>query len=210
VKTTRQRIMEFLQFHRHASAAELSRALHVTAANIRHHLSILEEEGVVAVTGQRPASGRGRPVNIFALSQQASLHNLDRLASSLLRCWQAGEKEAPPLKVLAAAMLEDGAEASSSQQKASSQTRRLTQAVDRLNEMNYQARWEAHASGPRLIFGHCPYLSILDRHPEMCRLDAFLLEEMLGVKVVQQVRREPNPQGLPQCVFVLTDKKHTA
>jgi predicted ArsR family transcriptional regulator len=53
VKTTRQRIIEHLQTKRHASAAELSLALQVTPANIRHHLAVLAGEQVVEVIGHR-------------------------------------------------------------------------------------------------------------------------------------------------------------
>ena len=40
-------------------------------------------------------------------------------------------------------------------------TQRLNACVHLLNEMNYQARWEARSSGPRLVFSHCPYATIL-------------------------------------------------
>jgi predicted ArsR family transcriptional regulator len=200
VKTTRERIVEYLQVRRHATAAELGRVLHLTSANIRHHLAVLEKEGVVEVTGQRALPGRGRPVRIFALCQQTGLHNLDHLASSLLHCWERQETAAP-LQAVAREMLSDAPPPSGTP------TRRLSLAVETLNQMNYQARWEAHASGPRLILGHCPYLAILDQHPELCQMDAYLLEEMLASPARQLARRELNPQGLPQCIFTLAAKK---
>ena len=82
-------------------------------------------------------------------------------------------------------------------------TRRLAQAVDRLNELHYQARWEAGASGPRIILGHCPYGGIVESHPELCRVDAFFLEECVGMSAQLTAKLEPGRQGLPFCLFAL-------
>ena len=49
---TRQQVVDYLQNNRIASSIEISRALMVTAANIRHHLRILEDTGVVEVVGK--------------------------------------------------------------------------------------------------------------------------------------------------------------
>jgi len=81
-------------------------------------------------------------------------------------------------------------------------TQRLTQAVQHLNQLNYQARWEAHADGPRLILGHCPYAAIIDRHPELCRIDSHLLEQLLGQPVTQNAKLMTSPQGSRYCLFV--------
>ena len=56
----RQRILAYLQSHHGVTAAEVSRALRVTPANIRHHLSILAADGRAKVVGERrPAKGAG-------------------------------------------------------------------------------------------------------------------------------------------------------
>ena len=47
--------------------------------------------------------------------------------------------------------------------------RRLNSSVEKLNQMNYHARWEAGPQGPRLIFGHCPYAALIGKHPELCQ-----------------------------------------
>ena len=53
--------MEYLRHRQIASAVDISHALHLTAADIRHHLAILAMEGIVEITGQRSSVGRGRP-----------------------------------------------------------------------------------------------------------------------------------------------------
>jgi predicted ArsR family transcriptional regulator len=77
----------------------------------------------------------------------------------------------------------------------------LNLVVEKLNQMNYHARWEAGAEGPRILFGHCPYAAIIARHPELCKMDASLLEELMGRSATQtsKIGRD----GSLLCVFVL-------
>lgn len=65
--------------------------------------------------------------------------------------------------------------------------------------MNYHARWEAGAEGPRVIFGHCPYAAIIARHPDLCRMDKALLEEWMGRSADQFAKIEI--EGSLVCVF---------
>jgi predicted ArsR family transcriptional regulator len=80
--------------------------------------------------------------------------------------------------------------------------KRLVRTVARLNELRYQAHWEASAVGPRLILGHCPYAAIIADHPELCRMDAFLLEARLGSSVEQTAKLQMSEKGLPFCAFL--------
>ncbi|RPI25063.1 MAG: ArsR family transcriptional regulator [Chloroflexota bacterium] len=202
MKTTRQRLWEYLQTRRAASAAELARALHMTSANVRHHLAILAEEGVVEVVGEQRSAGRGRPTRFYGLTGQATQNNLDGLASALLlelRDRLPPEEFAGMLhKVAGRLSLDDGTRGGKGL------VQRLFRAVNRLNEMNYQARWEARADAPRVILGHCPYAAILPEHPELCQLDALILEKMLGASATQVARLALDPQGMPHCVFAIT------
>ena len=59
-------------------------------------------------------------------------------------------------------------------------TRRLYRTTEILNQQHYQARWEARPDAPRLVLGHCPFSAILEEHPELCKLDAYLIERFTG------------------------------
>jgi predicted ArsR family transcriptional regulator len=89
------------------------------------------------------------------------------------------------------------------QQVAGPLTARLTETIENLNQMHYQSRWEAGATGARVILGHCPYAAIIENHPELCRMDAFVLEESLGLSAEQITKLERPGQGMPQCVFLV-------
>jgi predicted ArsR family transcriptional regulator len=200
VKTTRQRLWEHLQVKQSASAEELSLVLQVTPANVRHHLSSLISEGLVEKVGQRRAGTRGRPVQLYSLVEQTSRHNLVNLVKGLLSILGEGrsiEERDQLLKRLAAWMAKDGLS------PALSSGQRYYQAIQFLNTTNYKARWEAHAKAPHVIFSHCPYRAVLQEYPEMCRLDAYLLEELLGERAVQAAKLELTSNGTRQCVFLI-------
>jgi predicted ArsR family transcriptional regulator len=201
VKTSRQKILDYFHLRKIATVDDLSRVLHFTEANIRHHINQLMAEGVVVKVGKRPARGRGRPHSLFGLKVQMTSHNLDNLASAALEIIFS-EKVSPvgkemQTRKLASTMAKKGHITGTNPSK------KLLQVVNLLNEMNYQARWEAHDEGPRVIFNHCPYSSIIREHPELCQMDAHLLEELLGASASLKACLEPGPTGLPHCIFSL-------
>jgi predicted ArsR family transcriptional regulator len=199
MQNTRQRILDYLGAHKTVTAVELSHALHITAANVRHHLAILLEREQIEAAGERDPKGRGRPAKTYCLSQRARGENLDALAKALLKegldALEPREQE-NFLKRLAL-RLQGGTKAKGSL------TQRLYQAVRRLNEMHYQSRWEAHAEAPHLIFEHCPYRSILPDHPELCRMDASLIEVMLDRPAEQTAKLAQDANGATYCIFVI-------
>ncbi|MBU2611558.1 MAG: ArsR family transcriptional regulator [Chloroflexi bacterium] len=201
--TTRQQILAYIRKHGAACAADISRAMQMTPANARHHLAHLETNGLIEVVHRRHGEGRGRPVSIYGLSHAARGDNLEHLAGAMLDLWQADlspEKRERLLRGIAHRLAASGRTASTG---AVSLTRRLTRTVDRLNVLQYQARWEAGAAGPRIILGHCPYAGIVESHAELCQVDAFFLEECLGMSAQLTAKLEPGRQGLPFCSFVL-------
>jgi predicted ArsR family transcriptional regulator len=79
--------------------------------------------------------------------------------------------------------------------------KRLNSSIEKLNKMNYHARWEAGPQGPRLIFGHCPYAALVGKHPELCQMDEALLEQFMGDSVAQMFKI--GKEGSSLCVFAL-------
>ncbi len=205
MKTARQILLEYLQSKKVASASELSRGLRMSAANARHHLAILLSEGAIELVGTRPGRGRGRPSQLYSLSGQANRHNLDCLADALLQ----EALSSIPLNERAGYLVKIARKLSGGNHPVAASrhpTQRLNHAVQVLNQMNYQARWEAHSDSPRVIFGHCPYAAIHSAHPELCQMDAVLLGELMDPEGQPRPARlaaclEIGPQGTPQCIF---------
>ena len=200
--TSRSRILGYLRHHNGSSAAEIGRALQLSAANIRYHLGILVSDGRVHVIGTRDEQVRGRPVQIYGLGESIIGDNLSGLAEALLEKILDAKSDSDKdliLHSLAARMLP----VLEQQGMNLHITRRLAQVISRLNNCGYASRWEAHASAPRIIFEHCPYVGIVEKYPEICKIDAFLLEQNLYMHVEQIAKREKTIRGTYYCQFIL-------
>ena len=187
----RQKVLAHLKKTRAASAREIARALNMSAPNVRHHLGILASDGRLEVTAVHQRGGRGRPEKMYSLSQSALGDNLSALADALLT--EAGLGRGLKIESVASRLLD------SSQFTNLPITKRLTLLIEKLNEMHYQARWEAGAEGPRVLFGRCPFAKIIENHPELCKMDAAMLEISLAHPITQTIKAESIARGL--CPF---------
>lgn len=187
--TARQKVLTYFAKTRSASAREISRALKTSAPTVRHHLRVLVADGRLEMTSVQRGEGRGRPEKVYSLPRAALGDNLSGLSAAI---WtEAGD--AVSVAALAKRL------AGESDFKNQVISKRLGLIIEKLNQMNYHARWEAGAGGPRIIFGHCPYAAILAKRPELCRMDAALLKEMFGDEF-EQIAKIENFQGV--CIFV--------
>ena len=80
-------------------------------------------------------------------------------------------------------------------------TQKINQTVQFLNQMNYRVRWEAHINAPLIIITHCPYKSMVKDFPVLCKMDAILLEQLLGQTVSQDIQVTEINQPEVQCMF---------
>ena len=204
-RTTRYRLIEYIRVKKVVSAAELARVFKVTAADARYHLASMEDEGVVVVVDTR-VQGRGRPTQLYRLTRDINRHHLDGLTNAVLNVWLGGvtkaERDGALNKI--AAYLTAGCN-----QPVGNLTQRLVYAVRHLNEMNYLARWEAHIEAPRILITHCPYALMVSDHPETCRIDAFVIKNLLGQPVTQVSTMGKYATGEMQCVFRLDPEAMT-
>ncbi|MEP7136599.1 MAG: winged helix-turn-helix transcriptional regulator [Chloroflexota bacterium] len=187
--TARQKVLAYLIKTRTTSAREIARALKMSVPTVRHHLRVLVSDGRLEMMSVRGREGRGRPEKMYSIPRAALGDNLSALSEALLT--EAG------LSVRVEALAKRLA--GESNIKSQPVAKRLNLVVEKLNQMNYHARWEAGPQGPRILFGHCPYASIIGKHPELCQMDAALLKELFGDEFEQTAKIE-NFQGL--CVFV--------
>ncbi len=188
--TARHKVLSHLKKNRAVSAREIARALKMSPPNIRHHLSVLCSDGRVEFTSVNPRGGRGRPEKLYSLSQAALGDNLPALVDALLT--EAGA--AVRMEAIAGRVMD------SNQFVNLPAAKRLALLVEKINEMHYQARWEAGAEGPRVIFGRCPYAKVIEGHPELCRMDAAMLRGALG-NTVEQVAKIEKSHGV--CIFAM-------
>ncbi|MCJ7434122.1 MAG: ArsR family transcriptional regulator [Anaerolineales bacterium] len=200
VTTARQKVLAYLKKNRAVSAAQIGRALKMSAANVRHHLSVLCSDGRAVLIAETRKSGRGRPVKVYGLSESLLGNNLALLSDLMLTEWLgklSPAKRADAIADMAKGLVNQLGRINSNVPMA----KRLALLIEKLNALYYQARWEAGAEGPRVLFAHCPYARIIDKHPELCLMDTALLEELTGQSVEQTMKMEKG--GGSVCVFRL-------
>ena len=204
LKSTRQQILELLSKQDQVSAAEISRVLSVTQADVRYHLVRMVEEGLILIEKPKYSGRRGRPARRFSLASKSKQNNFDILTRALLRSLQEQytEQESGQLLVNIARKIPGEFKPGGSLGK------RLVQAVDQLNLQNYQARWEAHADAPRVMFDRCPFAALRSDFPELCILDTYLLENYLDEKISQVESSAHLADGF--CQFNISQKTITS
>lgn len=188
-----------------ASAGQIGQALDLSAATVRHHLSLLLDDGRVVGAGERSNGRRGRPQKAFRLSERVLGENQGMLSDMLLDEWLAGSsraKQAAKVQILAEGL----ADRMGRTDPDLSSMKRVAELTRRLNELHYESGWEAGAQGPRLLFGHCPYAAIIDKHPELCLMDAGMLALQMDADVEQVAKISQQPGGSAHCVFSLRQR----
>ncbi|GAP18168.1 helix-turn-helix transcriptional regulator [Levilinea saccharolytica] len=195
---TSDRILAYLLKHRTASVADLSRALGQTRPNLQYHIANLLRAGKISpITVDTSSHRKGRPEKFYALAADQKPENLAALASALLRL--IAENPGPstvdlPVE-LAQVMMPSPA-------VPPSLTLRMQNCVRHFNQHGYDSRWEAHQSGPRLIFRACPYWRIIHNHPELCQMDQHIVRRLTGAAVQQHSRIHP-ADPTSSCLFTL-------
>jgi len=189
--TVRQKILTYLNKTRSASAREIARALQMSAATVRHHLRVLAWDGRLEMVSTRGRGGKGRPEKIYSLPHAALGDNLSGLSHALLT------ETGPSIRMEALAKHLIGESNFASQPL----VKQLNLTIEKLNQMSYHARWEAGSEGPRLIFSHCPYAAIIEKHPELCQMDEAMLKEWMGQPARQIFKI--GKEGSSVCVFAI-------
>lgn len=199
--TARQKIFAYISKRRSVTAAEIARDMRMTSANARHHLAQLLKNGQVEIVGKRSAGKKGgRPMQVYAVSRSVLGDGLPTLSHLMLE-EMLGSVNAHQRTLLLQKLGQRLASPHTSASGFTSSMLRLNETVKHLNKLGYESRWEAHASGPRITLGHCPYAAIISTHPELCEMDAALLTERLAQRVEQIAKLEGAESGRPYCVF---------
>ena len=189
--TARQKVLTYLNKSRSASAREIARSLKMSAATVRHHLRLLAADGRLELSSVRGRDRRGRPEKIYSLPRAALGTNLAALSEALLAEAGAGIRMESLARQLAKVDNFAGQPLA----------KRLNLTVEKTNGMNYHARWEAGSEGPRVVFSHCPYAAIIEKHPELCKMDEALLKDLVGQPARQILKT--GKEGSSVCVFLV-------
>ncbi len=197
MQNVRQRILQILQERGQATVADLAEALNMAPVSVRHHLDILQGDGLIRVDGVRRRRGAGRPQHVYALTPEAILvfpKNYEEVLHHLLAVL---EEDFPAERV--DAFLERVAQRIAREARLKGpEDVLLDQVVAFLNERGYMARWEMSEKGAVISLVNCPYAGLIAQHGRLCRMDVCLIFHLLGGKK-EPVLESAIRDGARQC-----------
>lgn len=204
MQETRQLILEHLKEQGPATVDQLAQVVGLTAVTVRHHLDILHAEGLVTDPLIRHRTSPGRPQYVYALTEKATLHfpkNYDHLAEKIV---EEIKVAATPqtVNLIFEGVADRLAAGAPAPMAGEPMTERLERAVTFLNQHGYVARWEATTEGYLLHTSNCPYEALAPHHPELCKMDIKLVQNLLGA-IPQPVGRLVD--GAASCAYLIRE-----
>lgn len=181
MQDTRQQILEILKRRGEITVQELSEELELTSVTVRHHLEILRSEGYITDPEVRRSNRPGRPRYVYRLTSMAAdlfPTNYSGLASALLDSLDENVEPETKDEVLedTAHRLADGMD-----ELPRDHSERLDAVIQYLKKLGFVSRWEKTEGGEYFFYTcNCPYHYVAQSHPETCKIDQFLLRELLN------------------------------
>jgi predicted ArsR family transcriptional regulator len=183
MQSTRQEILEILKEEKQATVDDLAEQLELTPMTIRHHLNVLQAQGLVEASKVRRLQKVGRPRLVYTLTDAADdlfpqgYSELARHLVSEVKETMGPEETTDLLRRVAFRMAREGPAPTPGQ----SFEERLDQVVNYLEGRGFIFRWEKTDEGYVLSNINCPYRQVAKEHSEVCAMDSVLIEELTGV-----------------------------
>jgi DeoR family suf operon transcriptional repressor len=181
MKSTKERILQTLLRKPKLTINDLAEAVEINPISVRHHLSNLEKEGLIAADEER--HGVGRPRLVYSLTEDGMEHfptKYLRLTTRLL----AQMKETMPGPMVASLfnqIAEDLASQYAADIKGLNMEERLDFVKELLAQEGFTVEWEKKDGQYEIHEISCPYYQIGIAHPEVCTVDQTLISKMLAV-----------------------------
>ena len=181
MKSTKDKILQTLLRRPRITINELAEAVDINPISVRHHLTNLQMEGLIAADEVR--HGVGRPRLVYSLTQDG----MERFPTKYLRLTTrllAQMKETMPGPVVSQLfnqVAEDLANEYSSQIQGLSMEERLEFVKELLAQEGFTVEWEKKDGEYQIHEISCPYYQIGIAHPEVCTVDQTLISKMLAL-----------------------------
>lgn len=185
MRDTRLTILSTIREQGTATVADLAAAMGISPISVRHHLVSLQAEGLVSVDLQRQSVGR--PRHIYQLTSAADRyfpapnryhHLADRLLDELKVSLTPQQLNAILDRMAANIAARYGGMAASGTLE-----ERLHKLVEILGEEGFRAMVRRVDETTLLAQVNCPYVSVGQRHPEICQIDQTIIRSILGHEV---------------------------
>jgi DeoR family suf operon transcriptional repressor len=200
MKSTRDRILQTLLRQPRRTINELAEAVGINPISVRHHLTNMQVEGLVAAEEER--HGVGRPRLVYFLTEDGMEKfptRYLRLTTRLLTQMKE-TMPAPVVSQLFKQIAEDLASEYSDQIQGLSMEERLDFVKSMLAEEGFTVEWEKKDDQYQIHEISCPYYQIGVNHPEVCTVDQALISKMLALPA-EKVQCVLN--GAAHCTYVV-------
>jgi DeoR family suf operon transcriptional repressor len=181
MKSTKDKILQTLLGHPKVTINDIAEAVGINPISVRHHLTNLQMEGLIAAEEER--HGVGRPRLIYSLTEDG----MERFPTKYLRLTTrilAQMKESMPAPAVAkifSQIAEEMANEYSEQMKGLSMEERLDFVKEMLAQEGFTVEWEKKNGDYEIHEISCPYYQIGVAHPEVCTVDQTLISKMLAL-----------------------------
>ncbi len=181
--STRDRILQTLRSHPRSTVTELAESVGINTISVRHHISSLQADGLLAVEEVR--HGVGRPRLVYYLTEKG----LERFPSRYLRLTNRlldQIKDTFPenqVNQLFTSLATDLADQYSPLAEGKNTEERLFLLQTLLAEEGFTMDWETRGSQIHIHEVTCPYYQIGKAHPEVCSVDQTLISSLLDIPI---------------------------
>jgi predicted ArsR family transcriptional regulator len=181
MKSTKDKILQTLLRKPKITINDLAEAVGINPISVRHHLTNLQMEGLIAAEEEH--HGVGRPRLVYSLTEDG----MERFPTKYLRLTTrllAQMKETMPGPVVTKLfnqVAEDLASEYSSQIQGLSMEERLEFVKELLEKEGFTVEWEKKGTEYQIHEISCPYYQIGVAHPEVCTVDQTLISKMLAL-----------------------------
>lgn len=182
-KSTRERVLYTLLRKHRCTINDLAEAVDINPISVRHHITKLEADRLVASEEER--HGVGRPRRVYYLTEAGLERFPTRYMRLTVRLLEQLKETMPSTMVnnlfsqMAQGLAEDFA--NSADLDGLTMEERLEIMKDLLTEEGFEIEWERKGEQYHIREISCPYLHVGQTHPEICRVDQTLISKVLEV-----------------------------
>jgi DeoR family suf operon transcriptional repressor len=200
--STRREVLDALTKAGRATVHQLAEATDIKPMTVRHHLTVLEADGLVTSEAKRQPVGR--PYHVYSLTDKA--HTLfpqyccrltDRLLGQL-------KESLPPetVQMVISALADALAGKVRHRFENLPAEKRRVYLIEVLQHEGFRAQWQQKGDRIQLVEYHCPYYLIGRHHPEVCQIGETLIRTVLGADIQKE---SCLVAGDAVCIFTLVD-----
>jgi DeoR family transcriptional regulator, suf operon transcriptional repressor len=180
-KNTRDRVLQTLLLHGRCTINDLADTVEINPISVRHHISRLEADGLVA--SEETRHGVGRPRRFYFLTEKGREHFPTRYIRLTMRLLEQLKESVPPIfiKGLFTQMAQEMASSFQSEMTGLPMDQRIELVKQFLTQEGFNVEVEKLGDSYHIHESSCPYFQVGQTHPEVCSLDQTIISTLLNI-----------------------------